>query len=247
MNAKRFVDSMRGIMQRKLALALIMLGLLGAWGEAARVHAAACPAGLVRESCVLVERLGPAECDAQPAEKGQPTFQAALSVTGVLVEGALGLPGEPVAWAITLTNTGSAPGRDLVITVTPHPELRVQDAESPLGTVTVSDRAAVFTLPEVRPGQSVQMLVRTTVVRTPANGVLVIQVALAGSGPAGTFAQSAVGELFAPTGLPATGYPPGKELPGEGEPSVLAVGVAALTVVAAAAAYVWYRGRRVFV
>ncbi|MGQ9851625.1 MAG: hypothetical protein ACUVSU_16410, partial [Aggregatilineaceae bacterium] len=149
--------------------------------------------------------------------------------------------------SVTLTNTGSAPGRDLVITVTPHLELRVQDAESPLGTVTVSDRAAVFTLPEVRPGQSVQMLVRTTVVRTPANGMLITQVALAGTGPAGTFAQSAVAELFAPTGLPATGYPPDERLPGEGEPSVLAVGVAALTVVAATAAYVWYRGRRVFV
>lgn len=238
-------------MQRKLALvltsAMLMLGLLGAWAETAPVHAAACLAEATGETCTLVERLESAECDARPVEKGQPTFQAALSVTGVLVEGALGLPGEPVAWVITLTNTGSAPGRDLVITVTPHLELRVQDAESPLGTVTVSDRAAVFTLPEVRPGQSVQMLVRTTVVRTPANGVLITQVTLAGTSPAGTFAQSAVAELFAPTGLPATGYPPDERLPGEGEPSVLAVGVSALTVVAAAAAYVWYRGRRVFV
>ncbi|MGQ9849719.1 MAG: hypothetical protein ACUVSU_06670, partial [Aggregatilineaceae bacterium] len=92
-------------MQRKLALvltsAMLMLGLLGAWAETAPVHAAACLAEATGETCTLVERLGPAECDARPVEKGQPTFQAALSVTGVLVEGALGLPGEPVAWVIT--------------------------------------------------------------------------------------------------------------------------------------------------
>jgi hypothetical protein len=49
-----------------------------------------------------------------------------------------------------------------------------------------------------------------------------------------------------PTGLPATGYPPADDLPGQGEPSVLAVGVAALLAVVAAAGVVWHRGRREF-
>ena len=80
----------------------------------------------------------------------------------------------------------------------------------------------------------------------PANGVLVNQVIVAGAGPRGSFTQSAVGEVFVPTGLPATGYPPADDLPGQGEPSVLAVGAVALLVVLAAAAFVWYRGHREF-
>lgn len=234
------------MMRRKFMPALgamLVLGFLVTGGTVAPTFASACPTDLAGDLCGLESR-GDAGGDCSSA-RGDPPFQAVLSVTGMLVEGALGLPGEPVAWAITLTNTGAAPGRDLVVTVTPHQELRVESAESPLGTVTVSDRAAVFTVPELQPGQTVEMIVRTMVLHTPPNGVLVSQVALVGNGPGGMFAQSAIGEFFAPTGLPATGYPPGERLPGEGEPSVWTVGAGALAAVLGAAVYVWYRGRRV--
>ncbi len=173
-------------------------------------------------------------------------FQGTLTVAAELSEGALGLPGEAVTWVITLTNTGASAGTDLLVTNTLRDELRLDSADAEYGEVVISDRAAVFSMPELRPGQTVAMRVHTTVLRGPANGVLVNQVILAGTGPAGPFTQSAVGEVFVPTGLPATGYPPADDLPGQGEPSVLAVGAAALLVVMLAAAFVWYRGRREF-
>jgi hypothetical protein len=242
------LGDLRGNMRHKATLlllgAVLLLGVLTVREQRLTVHAAACPSAPVLARCVekaTVQETGDRFC---LASRGEPTFQAALTVTGMPVEGALGLPGEPVLWTISLHNTGTAPGRDLIVTVTPHPELRIEHVESSEGTVTISDRAAILALPELQPGESVRMSVRTTVLHAPVNGVLVTQVALAGNGPTGVFAQSAVGELFAPTGLPATGYPPGEALPGEGEPSVLTVGIGALTVVLGAAWYVWYRGRR---
>jgi hypothetical protein len=235
-------------MRHKAALLLLgVLVLLGtlAVGERVRpVRAAACPSSPAIARCVEKVAVGDAENPFCPASRGEPTFQAALTVTGMPVAGALGLPGEPVLWTVSLHNTGTAPGRDLIITVTPQAELRIEHVESSQGVVTTSDRAAVLSVLELRPGESVRMSVRTTVLHAPVNGVLVTQVVLAGNGPTGVFAQSAVGELFAPTGLPATGYPPGESLAGEGEPSVLTVGIGALAVVLGAAWYVWYRGRR---
>lgn len=235
---------MRNIAAVVLVGILLGLGMLVIDDTPHTAYAAACPSDLTADQCVAEARAVTANDRLCLTSRGEPTFQAALSVTGMLVEGTLGLPGEPVLWAVSLNNTGTVSGRHLVITVTPYPELRVESAESSRGTVTLSDRAAVLTVPELRPGEAVEMLVRTTVLQAPVNGVLVTQVTLAGDGPTGVFAQSTVGELFAPTGLPATGYPPGEALPGEGEPSVLTVGLGALTVVLLAALYVWHRGRQ---
>ncbi len=235
-------------MRHKAALSLVgamlLLATLALSERRLTVRAAAYPSGPAMVRCV--ERVAAQEegdyfC---LASRGEPTFQAALTVTGMPIEGGLGLPGEPVLWTVSLHNTGTASGRDLIVTVTPHAELRIEHVESSLGVVTVSDRAAILSVPELRPGESVRMSIRTTVLHAPVNGVLITQAVLAGNGPTGVFAQSAVGELFAPTGLPATGYPPGESLPGEGEPSVLTVGMGALAVVLGAAWYVWYRGRR---
>ncbi len=173
-------------------------------------------------------------------------FEGTLTVVAELADGTLGLPGEAVTWLITLTNNGASAGADLLVTNTLGDELRIEDADTDYGEVAISERAVIFTVPELRPGQTVAMHVHTTVMHGPANGVLVNQVIVAGAGPGGSFTQSAVGEVFVPTGLPATGYPPADDLPGQGEPSVLAVGAAALLVVLAAAAFVWYRGHREF-
>ncbi len=171
-------------------------------------------------------------------------FQAELAIAGELAGGALGLPGESITWVITLTNKGISPGTDLLVTNTLRDELRIDDAATDYGAVAVSGQTVIFTVPELQPGQTVAMRVETTLLRGPANGLLVNQVLLAGNGPAGPFTQSASADLFVPTGLPATGYPPADDLPGRGEPSVLAVGVGALLAVMAAAGFVWYRGRR---
>ncbi|MCZ7538573.1 MAG: DUF11 domain-containing protein [Anaerolineae bacterium] len=227
-------------MRRLLALAGVMLlalwlaGGTGAWAAGNASCAPGQPIALLTGALDLVLRVDGA------------AFQGTLTVAAELPDGALGLPGEAVTWVITLTNTGASPGIDLLVTNTLRDELRVDDAEAEHGEVVISDRAVVFSVPELRPGQTVALRVHTTVLRGPANGVLVNQVTLAGTGPAGPFTQRAVGEVFVPTGLPATGYPPADDLPGQGEPSVLAVGTAALLVVVLVAALVWYRGRREF-
>ncbi len=230
----------------RVRTALILTSAVLLWGSlpASTTWAAERLPGTGQPVPVEADSTGERLC---PACRGEPTFQATLSVTGMLVEGALGLPGEPVIWAISVSNMGTAPGHDLLITLTAPSELRIEDADNAHGAVTVSDRAGVFTVPELYPGQTARVLVRTRVLRSPPNGVLVMQAVLAGQGPSGTFSQSAVGELFTPTGLPSTGYPPGEALPGDGEPSVVAVALGALAVVIGAALYVWYRGRRMLI
>ncbi|MCL4236659.1 MAG: hypothetical protein KJ047_00280 [Anaerolineae bacterium] len=222
-------------MRRLLALASVLLLALWLAGAAEDARCApGWPSVSLAGAPGLVLWMGGAE------------FQGTLTVTAELPDGVLGLPGEAVIWVITLTNSGTSAGSDLLVTNSLHDDLRVDKADTEYGEVAISNRAAVFSVPELRPGQTVTMRVHTTVLRGPANGVLVSQVMLAGTGSAGPFTQTAVGEVFVPTGLPATGYPPADDLPGQGEPSVLAVGAAALLVVALAAAFVWFRGRREF-
>jgi len=172
------------------------------------------------------------------------TVSATITVDGFLSPGALGLPGETITWVITVSNSGTLPNTDLVVTDTLYDGLHIEEALTERGEAVVSGQTVVFTLPYLHPGETVRMEVRTTVVFGPINGRLVNQVTLAGTSPQGTFAESAVSELFLPTGLPATGYPPDQALPGEGEPSVFVVGVWALGIVLLAALLVWYRGRR---
>lgn len=169
-----------------------------------------------------------------------------LSLEGTLVPGVLGLPGEPVTWVITLTNEGDVPGQNVVITDTLRDDLRIENVEIATGEVAVSEQVVVFTIPELPPRTTIEMKIHTTVLYSPPNGLLVNQVILVAAGADGTYTQSAAADLFVPTGLPATGYAPPHDLPGEGEPSVGMIGLAAFGMVAATAAFVWYRGRRYF-
>jgi hypothetical protein len=43
-----------------------------------------------------------------------------IDVTGELVPGVLGLPGEPVTWVITVKNAGQVAGQDVIVTDTVH-------------------------------------------------------------------------------------------------------------------------------
>lgn len=172
-------------------------------------------------------------------------FDASLSVIGALPEGALGLPGEPITWIITVTNTGRTAGTDLVVTDTVRDELRIDSVEAGRGDFAISEQMVVFSLPRLEPAETVELRINTTVLRGPTSGVLTNQAALKANGPGGEVITSAATEVFVPTGLPATGYPPESDLPGEGEPSVLAVAALAFGVVALTAAYVWHRGNKI--
>lgn len=176
----------------------------------------------------------------------QAGFDPAISVVGELAPNALGLPGERITWVITVVNAGGSPGQDIVINNSLRNELRVDSAEANYGTFEILDQAVKFMIPVLNPGQSIQMRINTTVLRGPEDGRLIHQVLLDGTGPDGAVMDNAVAEVPVPTTLPATGYPPDQDLPGEGEPSVLVVALGSVAVVMLAAYVVWRRGQQPF-
>ena len=170
-------------------------------------------------------------------------FRPSLTVAGVLAPGALGLPGEQITWIITVGNNGTAPGADIKITDRVYDELRIDSVEVDRGDFAISEQVVVFNTPTLQPGEHFQMRINTTVLRTPPSGSLANRAQLTAVGPDGVVEETALTEVFVPSGLPATGYPPADDLPGSGEPSVLAVALGAVALVALAAWFVWWRGR----
>lgn len=174
----------------------------------------------------------------------QPGFDPIANLAGVLPPGTLGLPGEQITWIVSVTNAGTVAGTSLVVTDTLRDELRIEHVRIIQGEAAVSQQTVTYTLPVLNPGQTIQIEILTTVLRSPANGALINQAFLNAQGPDGPVTTGAAAQVFVPTGLPATGYPPVEKLPGDGEPSVLAVGLVAFGVVALTAFFVWLRGRR---
>ncbi len=180
-----------------------------------------------------------------PVEAAQPAqFDPIVSLAGVLAPGALGLPGEQVTWVVTISNAGAAAGTDLVITDVFSDVLRIDRVQTLQGQAAVSEQTVVYSLPVLNPGETAQVSVVTTVLRSPANAVLVNQAVLEASGPQGPVSKNAAAQIFVATGLPATGYPPGEDLPGDGEPSAGVFALVAFSLVGLTALFVWYRGRR---
>lgn len=174
---------------------------------------------------------------------GRTVFEPVISKIGELAPNALGLPGERVVWTISVANHGEMAGANVVITDTVRAELRVDDVATERGSYTIDGQTVTLAIPVLNPGESVVVQVTTTVLRSPASGLLVNQASLLASGPDGEVSGTARAEVSVPSGLPATGYPP--DFPGEGEPPVWAVGLGAFALVGATALVVWRRGSRV--
>jgi len=175
-----------------------------------------------------------------PAREG--VFRSSLTVDGVLAPGALGLPGERITWIITLRNMGSAPGTDVILTDHVHDQLRIDSVEVDGGEFAISGQVVVFKTPSIAPGEQIQMQINTTVLGTPFGGSVENRVQLQATGPGSVIEDSALSEVFVPTGLPETGYPPSDHTPGAEGPSVLLVALIGLMAVTIAAGYVWWRG-----
>jgi uncharacterized repeat protein (TIGR01451 family) len=190
-------------------------------------------------SAVIIK---PSPVHAQPEDST--VFDPSIVLTAMLPSGSLGLPGDPITWVITVSNTGVGSGTNVVISDTVQSELRIDHAQIQQGEAAISDQMVVFTIPVLNPGETVSMQINTTVLYSPNKGVVLNQAMLAASSPEGPITRSAVAELYLPATLPATGYPPAEDMPGDGEPSAFQIGLAALGAVLVAAAAVWYRGRR---
>ncbi|MBI5928233.1 MAG: DUF11 domain-containing protein, partial [Chloroflexi bacterium] len=144
---------------------------------------------------------------------GQPPnilyFDPSISKIGRLGPGQLGLVGEDLTWFVTITNIGNAPGTNVVICDVLVSELQVNSATIDVGTVTVQGQEVCFFVDTLAPGQVINGQINSTVLDTPASGVIQNTVTLTGTGTDGVVqVESATAVVPVPTGLPATGYPP---------------------------------------
>jgi uncharacterized repeat protein (TIGR01451 family) len=137
---------------------------------------------------------------------GQPgiaVFDPAISKVGQLELGGIGLPGEKLSWTITVTNTGTAAGTDIMITDTMPAELRLDGAATERGTYSIDGSTVTFTIPYLNPDETVQMWIYTTVISSPSDGTITNVANLT----SGSVTDSATGVVNVVTSLPATGYP----------------------------------------
>ncbi len=167
-------------------------------------------------------------------------FAPVLVKTGTLAPGAMGLPGEQITWTITLTNQGTGAGTDIAITDVVRDDLRIDRVENVGGTFTISGQSVLLTFPRIEPGQTIEMRIMTTVLHSPADGLLLNQATLTALGPDGPVNDSASAEVSVPATLPATGY--AEPLPGDDEPPLWIFALGSAVVVGAAAFIVWRRG-----
>lgn len=193
------------------------------------------PAWLARTSVAREGQLGTAQSD----------FAPAFDMTAVLPAGSLGLPGEPITWVITVSNTSAAPGSDLIISDKLPPDLRIESAQAARGESAVSEQMVVFTLPELAPDDEATFFIYTTVRQSPASGVFENQAALVANGPDGPVSMVALAEVSVPTGLPPTGYPPATEKTESRPLSLELMILLAASAIALTAVFVYYRGQRV--
>ena len=136
-------------------------------------------------------------------------FDPSLSKIGVLEHGQLGLPGESLTWILTITNVGTAPGTNVQIVDRVPDELRIDGVTFEGGTYTIEGQTVIFTIAQLNPGQTLTAYIYTTVLRSPADGVLLNIADLTGIGPDGSVRTvSASAQVMVVQALPNTGYPP---------------------------------------
>lgn len=136
---------------------------------------------------------------------GPTTEDPALSKIGVLGPGQLGLPGEQITWVITVSNTTANALTNVVISDTLVPELRIDNATTTSGTVSINGQTVTVVIPFLASGASVEIRITTTVLSNPAAPYFNNNVTLTADG--GTFVQAS-GQVPTVSGLPDTGYPP---------------------------------------
>ena len=139
--------------------------------------------------------------------------EAELSVgkTGNYSFGEVGLGGDSIVWTITVANTGTAPANGVQITDNVPSELRVDDALSDNGTITVRGQSVTFTAESIGVGETAQFQVVTTILNQPSSGIFANSVNVVipdGNGGGSDANLVASGTVNSVDGLPATGYAP---------------------------------------
>ncbi|NJR12736.1 hypothetical protein HC776_02395 [bacterium] len=74
-------------------------------------------------------------------------FDPAISKLGILLPGQVGVRGEQLEWVVSLQNTGSQAGQNVIVTDTLRPELRIDRVTAPGGSVTISGQTVSVAIP----------------------------------------------------------------------------------------------------
>ncbi len=90
-------------------------------------------------------------------------FDPAISKIGFLRPGELGVTGETLEWVITVSNTGTVAGNNVVITDTLRPELRVDAVTTTQGTAIISGQTVTVSVGTLAVGEQAQITINTTV------------------------------------------------------------------------------------
>jgi uncharacterized repeat protein (TIGR01451 family) len=132
------------------------------------------------------------------------TSAAELSITktGEWQQGAVGVAGEHLTWVITIRGAGS----NIVVTDTINAEMSIHQASIDRGTASISGQTVTFTIPTLNAGETAIARIETTVVRSPATGLLTNTATL----NTGSVTRSASASVEVATSLPNTGYQPAK-------------------------------------
>ncbi|MEQ8677152.1 MAG: hypothetical protein RLP44_27175, partial [Aggregatilineales bacterium] len=96
-------------------------------------------------------------------------FDPAISKLGVLVPGQLGVQGEVLEWILTVSNTGTAVGTNVVVSDTLNPDLQIDSVNAPNATVNINGQTVTVTYATLNVGETVQFSIFTTVL----NGAIV--------------------------------------------------------------------------
>lgn len=229
---------------RILTAGVVLIMLFGLWPSgmfgAARADCAAC------SSCdAPLSAANPVMRTVMRGESSLARFGLAFDMVARLPGGSLGLPGEPIVWLITLTNTSGTTINDVMITDKLRDELQIDSVHASHGDVAISERMVVYTLDAIPPNEQVRVTLNTTVTRGPVDGLLQNQAVLVVEGPNGPLTQTVTTEVYTPTGLPPTGYRPQADLPPYDAIPFSLLALFAALAVGMTALYVYHRGQRI--
>jgi len=121
-------------------------------------------------------------------------------------------PGDTVVFTIVVTNIGTAPATNVVISDTVPAELSLTSVTTTKGTVTINGNQFVVAIGTVSPGEIVTITVTTTVLITTPVDVVISNIAYLTSDQGSRQASANVtikeiGACATPTGWPRTGGP----------------------------------------
>ncbi|MHB8750539.1 MAG: beta strand repeat-containing protein, partial [Aggregatilineales bacterium] len=183
-------------------------------------------------SATFTAQCGPSGATSTPAPNGTPNPGVADPVITKSGSPALARPGDPVMFTLTVTNSGTAPAVNVIVTDPLPAQFVYVSATAQQGTFSVSGNTITFNVGTVNPGQVITLTITTRVAASVIPPMTSNNTATLIDGQGHSSSSSAPIRITA-GGLPGTGEHPTDDT---GTPSGVWFGLAALIVLGAAVA-----------